>query len=95
MRDNGADILVITGEVRAFILESFLPGDPAEGLRDDDLLLEGGIVDSGSVISVVTFLEQRYGIRVEDDELVVENFATVGHIAAFVSAKKAAACASS
>jgi len=85
----------IAREVRAYILENFLPGDPPESLRDDDLLLEGGIVDSGSVISVVTFLEQRYRIHVEDDELVIGNFATVRDIAAFVASKRVGVCASS
>lgn len=94
MRDNGHDIRPIVREVRAYILENFLPGDPEENLRDDDLLLEGGIVDSGSVISVATFLEDRYGILVEDDDLVVKHFATVEHIATFVAAKQAGACAS-
>jgi acyl carrier protein len=94
MRDSGHDIRPIVRELRAYILENFLPGDPDESLRDDDLLLEGGIVDSGSVISVVSFLEDRYGIRVEDDDLVVENFATVERIATFVAAKQAGACAS-
>ncbi len=89
------DVQPIAREVRAYILENFLPGDPPESLRDDDLLLEGGIVDSGSVISVVVFLEQRYGIHVEDDELVIGNFATVQDIASFVAGKRVGVCASS
>ena len=85
----------IVEAVRAFILENFLPGDPAESLRNDDLLLEGGIVDSGSVIAVVSFLEARFGITVADDDLIVEHFATVGHIARFVASRLAGACVSS
>jgi len=85
----------IVEAVRAFILENFLPGDPPESLRDDDLLLEGGIVDSGSVIAVVSFLEERFGITVEDDDLVVEHFATVGNIARFVARRLAGTCVSS
>ncbi len=81
-------VQLIAHEIRAYILENFLPGDPPDSLRDDDLLLEGGIVDSGSVISVVAFLEQHFGIHVEDDELVIGNFATVRDIAMFVAAKR-------
>ncbi|TFG53852.1 MAG: acyl carrier protein [Gemmatimonadales bacterium] len=89
------DVHQIAREIRAHILENFLPGDPPDSLRDDDLLLEGGIVDSGSVISVVAFLEQHFGIHVEDDELVIGNFATVRDIASFVAAKRGGVCASS
>jgi acyl carrier protein len=89
------DVEPIVAAVRAFILENFLPGDPPESLRNDDLLLEGGIVDSGSVIAVVAFLEERFGITVEDDDLLVEHFATVEHIARFVARRLAGACVSS
>lgn len=85
---------VVSREVRTFILTEFLPGDPEDSLRDDDLLLEGGIVDSGSVIALASFLEERFGIRVEDDDLVIDNFSTVANVVAFVLAKQAASCAS-
>lgn len=90
-----SDVQLIAYEIRAYLLENFLPGDTPESLRDDDLLLEGGIVDSGGVISVAAFLERHYGIHVEDDELVIGNFATVGDIASFVATKRGRACASS
>jgi len=78
---------LVPDEVRSFVLANFLPGDPAESLRDDDLLLEGGVIDSGSVMTLILFLEDRFGIEVLDEELFAENFATVGRIAAFVTSK--------
>jgi acyl carrier protein len=78
----------VAGPIRDFILEHYLPGDPPESLRDDDLLLEGGVIDSGSIIDLVGFLESRFGIQVLDDELVVENFTAVDAIAAFVASKR-------
>lgn len=91
IRDTGA----ITAEIRRYILENFLPGDPEDSLRDDDLLLEGGIIDSGSVMALAAFLEERFGITVGDDDLVIENFATVEAIGGFVAAKLNGGCASS
>ena len=97
MKQNGPVLESVAREVRGYILVNFLPGDPKDSLADDDLLLEGGIVDSGSVMSLVLFLEDRFEIRVEDDELVVENFASVERIAEFVVVKEgvAVSCASS
>lgn len=43
--------------------------------------------DSMAVVTVVTALEDRFGIFVEDDEIEVEVFATVGSLAAFVTQK--------
>lgn len=95
MNGNGPSVQAIAAEVRAFILTHLLPGDPDDTLADDDLLLEGGIVDSGSVMTLVLFLEDRFGIRVEDDDLVAVNFATIARIAEFVSEQGEAPCVSS
>lgn len=77
----------ITEVVREFILTNFMPGDPPASLRDDDLLLEGGIVDSAGVVSLVALLEERFSIRILDEELFPENFATVERIAEFIAGK--------
>jgi len=75
--------------IRSFILAQYLSDEPADSLRDDDLLLEGGIIDSGSVMELVAFLESRFGFRVEDADLVVENFATLHAMAAYVESRRA------
>ena len=43
--------------------------------------------DSMAVVTVVTALEERFGIFVEDDEIEAEVFATVGSLTAFVTQK--------
>lgn len=53
----------------------------------DEPLLEG-LVDSTSMLRLVLFVEERFGVRVEDDELVPENFETVRSLAAFVERKQ-------
>ncbi len=77
----------IAREVRSFIMANFLPGESDDQLRDDDLLLEGGVIDSGSVVTLVGYLEDQFGIEVRDEDLFAENFATIQFIAAFVARK--------
>jgi acyl carrier protein len=43
--------------------------------------------DSMAVVSVLTMIEDEFGITVEDDELSAEVFETLGSLAAFVSQK--------
>lgn len=75
-------------QIRGFIVENFLFGD-AEPLTDDGLsLLDTGIVDSVGVMEMVAFLEQAHGLKVEDKELVPENFDSVARLVAFVTRKK-------
>lgn len=54
-----------------------------------DTALLGSIpeLDSMAVVSVITSLEERFGISVEDDELDGSTFATVGSLVDFVEAK--------
>ena len=73
-------------KVRNFVVENFLFGD-ANGLADDTSFLEAGILDSTGVMEVVAFLEQQFGVRVDDDELTPENLDSISSIGAFVSRK--------
>ena len=73
-------------EVRNFVVDNFLFGN-ANGLEDDTSFLEAGILDSTGVLEVVAFLEQQFGVRVDDDELTPENLDSISSIGAFVSRK--------
>jgi acyl carrier protein len=73
-------------KVRNFVVENFLFGN-ANGLADDTSFLEAGILDSTGVLEVVAFLEQQFGVRVDDDELTPENLDSIASIGAFVSRK--------
>jgi acyl carrier protein len=76
----------IEQEFRAFITSNFYVAD-ADGLTDEDSLLDAGIIDSTGVLDLIGFIEQRYGVTVEDDELVPENLDSIARLAAFVRRK--------
>ena len=65
-------------------------GDRANSLTPSSQLL-GGLpeFDSMAVVSVVTMLEDEFGISVDDDELSSDVFATVGSLASFLEKKLA------
>ncbi len=73
-------------EIRQFIADRFLFGDDKK-LGDDDSLLEAGIIDSTGILELINHLEERYRIKVADDELVPENLDTIAGIAAFLAKK--------
>jgi len=73
-------------EIRQFIADQFLFGDDKK-LGDDDSLLEAGIIDSNGILELINYLEERYGIKVNDDELMPENLDTIASIAAFLAKK--------
>ena len=80
----------VSQAVRQFIVTNFYVPDGA-ALQDDDALLEHGVVDSTGVLEVIRFIEETYGFRLDDDEIVPENLGSIASIAAFVQRKRAGA----
>lgn len=56
----------------------------------DDSFLENGIVDSVNVLELVMFVEETFQVKVEDSEIVPDNFDSVSRLAAYVRGKKRA-----
>jgi len=56
-------------------------------LANETSLLTSGIIDSLSLLRLVVFLEERFGITMGDADLLPENFATVNTICAYLRAR--------
>lgn len=74
--------------IRQFILKNFYVADAAS-LLDDTSLLDQGIIDSTGVLEVIAFIEDEFGVKVEDEEMLPENLDSIDRIDAFVARKKA------
>lgn len=77
----------LRARIREYMLANFLFGDAKAALKDDDSFLEGGIVDSTGVLLVVEFLQETWGIRVEDNEMLPENLDSIDNLVRFVRGK--------
>ncbi len=77
----------IESQIKTYILENFLFSDNGYQLADDASFLEEGIVDSTGVLELVMFVEETFGVTVEDAEIVPENFDSVGQLAAYIRSK--------
>ena len=75
----------IEREIRSFLIDNFLFGR-SEEWRDHVSLL-GNVIDSTGAIELVTFLQDRFAITVEDTEVVPENFDTLENVVAYVKRK--------
>ncbi len=58
-------------------------------VSDDEQLIENGVLTSLQTVELVMFLEDRFGVTVEDEELDEENFASVRTMADLVTSKSA------
>jgi acyl carrier protein len=73
--------------VKAFVLENFLPGEDPRNLTDQTELKESGILDSLSTLKLVSFLEERYKVEFEANDLEAGNLSTVESIERLVKSK--------
>jgi acyl carrier protein len=75
-------------QIRQFVMENA----QAKGIQqvsDDESLMAAGIIDSLGIFRLVSFLEDSFGLRIGDDEIVHENFQSINHIESFVANKLA------
>jgi acyl carrier protein len=73
-------------QVRGFITDNYML-DGACALSDGDSFIDGGIIDSTGVLELVAFLQETFGIRVEDEELTTENLDSIDKVVAYLGRK--------
>ncbi|EMR74682.1 acyl carrier protein [Thermoplasmatales archaeon SCGC AB-540-F20] len=81
---NEKDIVNI---ITQFIINNFILSDQKENVDENISLYEKRIVDSTGVLEIVDFLEETFGIKIEDDELVPDNLDSIKKMSKFVQRK--------
>ena len=77
----------IKQDLREYIVDNFLFGDNETSLADDASFMENGILDSTGILDVILFIEEKYSIKVEDDETLPENLDSLNNLEKFITAK--------
>ena len=73
-------------EIQGWLRENVTGG---RDVSPDEPLIENGVLTSLQTVELVTFLEERFDIVVEDEEFDEENFGSVEAIAGLVASKTA------
>ncbi len=80
----------VKGALRHYIEHNFLMGSrSAANLGDSDSFLEHQVLDSTGFLELITHLEEAYGIKVLDDEMVPENLDSIAAVDGYVARKRA------
>ena len=74
--------------VRSFIIDDLEWGGARERLGDGVSLIDEGVLDSLNLLEVVHFIRDRYGIRIDDADVVPTNFETLDEIERFVASRR-------
>lgn len=73
--------------IRHFIATELAAGGAKTSIADNDQLLEQGIIDSFGIMSLLGFLEAKYAVHIEGDDLTPENFSSISTISALIDRK--------
>lgn len=77
----------VAGDIQRYLAEALLLG-PSVGTSQP--LFESGLIDSTGFVMIVSYMESRFGVVIDGDDLVPENFGTIDCMARLVESKRAA-----
>lgn len=77
----------IEGQIRDYIAKNLLFSDDGFPYGDDVSFLDEGIVDSIGVMELVGFVEEKFGVKVDDLDVTPENFDSVEKMTAYIHRK--------
>jgi acyl carrier protein len=87
LKSPGSNAIIPTVNTRAlirgFVSDTFF----VDSFGDSDSFLQTGIIDSTGMLELVAFVEQKFGIKLDDSELVPRNLDSLDNLCAFVERK--------
>ena len=77
----------ISTTIGAYISAKILK-QPARILKPDEMLISSGLIDSFSLMDLALFVEDTYGVRIEDTELNSQTFDTLAQLTDLVQSRR-------
>lgn len=77
----------IENKIKSYIAKNLLFSGDEFKYSNDVSFLEEGIVDSLGVMELVSFVEDQFGVTVDDQEITPDNFDSVSKLAVYVRSK--------
>jgi len=87
VKDKSIDSAVVRQTLKQFVTDTFIKESTRKTLGDCDSFFEKGIIDSTGVLELVLFLEETFGFRVEDEEIVPDNLDSIKQLVDYVESK--------
>ncbi len=74
--------------LRTFIATKILK-QPNRSIGAEEALISSGLIDSFSLMDLALYVEDTFGVRIEDTELNADTFDTLTQLAALIDSRKA------
>jgi acyl carrier protein len=70
-----------------FIAEKILK-QPGRTIAGDEKLISSGLIDSFSLMDLALFVEDTFGVRIEDTELNADTFDSLDQLSALIESRR-------
>lgn len=74
-------------QLSKFIASNILK-QPDREIKPDEKLISSGLIDSFSLMDLALFVEDTFGVRIEDTELNAETFDTLPQLASLIESRQ-------
>lgn len=74
--------------LKEFITKNFLPSAGLESFDDEDSFMEKGIFDSTGILELLEFIEEKFDISVNDEEIIPDNLDSLSKMTSFIHKKQ-------
>jgi len=71
-------------QITGFISKEILK-DPERHIKEDEPLISSGLIDSFGLVDLALYVEDTFGVRIEDVELTSSVFDTTQELVALIS----------
>lgn len=77
----------IKEEIRSFIKENLMFARSIDSFGDDTSFLDSGLVDSTGLLELIAFIEDKFGFKIENEELTPDNLDSIDKIVRYIEGK--------
>ena len=75
-------------EIKSFIAKNFLFTDDGNVIQDDESLMKNGTLDSTGILELIMFVEEKFQLKIPDEDMLPENFDSVRAIAGYIENRR-------
>ena len=86
--NTATDTKGVESQIREFIAKNLLYSTEGFTYADDASLLREGVIDSLGVVELVAFVQTCFGVKVDQQDVIPDNFDSVTRLAAYVRSKQ-------
>jgi acyl carrier protein len=83
--------MAVEQELERFVVETLGRRRGIRSVGAEEDLVGEGIIDSLGLTELVAFIEQRFGVVVDDDDVVIDNFRNIRSMESFIEGKRSTA----